>query len=200
MPCPWELGGSGDWRLHKGATGAVGTYTALCATGKGSFVTEKQDCSQDSGFERTSSQNVHRMCCVRALKKPTGKLFPFKFRLYFTAPVKCVGRHCPLCFQTRWLSFMEKCQIWSPHCGDHLSCAAMSQVRAPWHPHIIQGTQGVRLLIDMRLWPNNERHKYDDFSKKYSGKSSLSYVASCSRKKFSLLHFKCFHPGRVYRL
>lgn len=74
------------------------TYTALCAIGKGLFVTKKQGCTQASSLKCTKLHNVHRTLNVKALKRAIEKLFPFQFLVYFTGSCQVCQEILPSLF------------------------------------------------------------------------------------------------------
>lgn len=90
-----------QWALELSATAAP-TYTALCAIGKGLFVT------RNTAVYKVPILNL-KLYKMFTECNMLDKLLPFNFMLILLV----ARRYCPLCFQTHWLSFIGKCKILS---------------------------------------------------------------------------------------
>lgn len=107
-----------------------GTYTALCATGKGLFVTKKQDCPQDSSCEQKNLLKLHRRRCVTTIS-PLNSGF-------ILLPLSNVSGDIALfVFTHAGFPLWRNVKFYPQHCGDYLSRAAVTQVPAPRDPRLI---------------------------------------------------------------
>lgn len=133
VPCPWDLGGSGDRRLYASGSRSgsrVGlelsgtpapTNTALCEIGKSLFVTARQGWAQGLSNKCTTLQNVHRMHCVRASERKATSL---SFLCLFCWQLSNLqGDIALFVFRLTGFPLWENVKYYLSYCGDYWSCA-----------------------------------------------------------------------------